>query len=131
MLDHMKVKWMAWVHDFIRLFPHDLHSDMTHDDFVWGVDAAPKRMLVKFKHLMAMPEWNFQRLTQAQQDALNSVWCRDGHFATISAQGYLQVRIGDDLMCYVRRHAPKIVDSRDSAVCDAEGAAPGRAGFRG
>jgi len=95
----MKRKWTSWVHYFVRLLPHDLHGDATHDDYKWGVDTVPKRMLVKLKHLLAIPEWDFQHLTTEQQRVMEEVWCDGEHFAAVSPQGALRVCMGEDLMC--------------------------------
>ena len=78
---------------FIHLFPHDEHAELTHDDFEWGA-GLPKRMLVKEKHLAMLPEWTWNGLDPPQQQALREVWCRNRHFAEVTAAGQLVMRVG-------------------------------------
>ena len=71
-----------WLARFIRLLPHDLHSDVTHDDFVHGQDHG-KRMLIKEKHLMPCPSPDYDRLNGNLVRAYNGLWCTGGRIAHI------------------------------------------------
>jgi len=93
MLKWMRWRWLWWVRYFIHLFPHDVHAELTHDDFEWGA-GLPKHMLVKEKHLAMLPVWTWNGLDPPQQQALREVWCRNRHFAEVTAAGQLVMRVG-------------------------------------
>ena len=63
----------------------------------WGICSASTRcgtMLVKEKHLAMLPKWAWNGLDPPQQQALRDVWCRNRHFAEVTAAGQLVMRVG-------------------------------------
>ena len=41
-----------------------------------------------------LPEWTWNGLDPPQQQALREVWCRNRHFAEVTAAGQLVMRVG-------------------------------------